>query len=127
MRVLGHMFRVCALDTLSAALTATLAVAILCVCAVLSSSLAADADGRTVQPAAEAYAPAHGPPIQNAAQAIESKSKIPCYCRANETRYPLGTLTCLQQKIARCVMVLNNPHWSISNVPCPPRDDTPLS
>ncbi len=58
---------------------------------------------------------------------IAKTKKKPCFCRANGQRYQVGTLTCVRKKIARCIMVLNNPNWSLSNTPCPPTKNSPVS
>jgi hypothetical protein len=47
----------------------------------------------------------------------------PCTCRADGRVFQLGEMTCLRtpqgSRMARCVMVINNPSWDAGAAPCP--------
>lgn len=41
-----------------------------------------------------------------------------CMCRANGQRYTLGEYACIQSKLARCEMFLNNTTWKFTSDSC---------
>lgn len=47
----------------------------------------------------------------------------PCTCRAEGRTFQLGEMTCLRtpqgSRMARCIMVINNPSWDAGTAPCP--------
>lgn len=47
----------------------------------------------------------------------------PCTCRAEGQVFQLGETACLRTpqgaRLARCVMVINNPSWEAGTTPCP--------
>ncbi len=47
----------------------------------------------------------------------------PCTCRAEGRIFQLGETTCLRtpqgSRMARCIMVINNPSWDAGTTPCP--------
>ncbi len=42
-----------------------------------------------------------------------------CMCRANNKTYSQGVVLCLNGKLARCEMALNNPSWKTISGTCP--------
>jgi hypothetical protein len=51
-----------------------------------------------------------------AAQDLAHKN---CQCRANDRKYEQGEVLCLNGRLARCEMNLNNPSWKIIAQSCP--------
>ncbi len=44
---------------------------------------------------------------------------IPCTCRYRGQDIGLGDAVCMNGRLARCEMVLNNTSWSFTESPCP--------
>jgi hypothetical protein len=49
-----------------------------------------------------------------------------CLCRYQGQRYELGQFACINSKLARCDMFLNNTSWTFLEDTCPTAQLTPL-
>ncbi|MEM7565949.1 MAG: hypothetical protein AAF321_01835 [Pseudomonadota bacterium] len=53
------------------------------------------------------------------AERSTARPDIPCTCRYKGRDIGLGDAICMNGRMARCEMVLNNTSWAFSEEPCP--------
>lgn len=51
-------------------------------------------------------------------QAVDNVTAHNCTCRAHSRDFAQGQMTCINGKLARCTMVLNNSSWQFTKDSC---------
>ncbi len=88
--------------------------------AVVFASLSAAAGGAAAQESK--FAPIPRGPLPD---------PVPCTCRSGGQTFEMGATICLRtpegSRMARCVMVINNPSWEATGTSCPSAEIAPFS